>query len=1239
MPTFSDFYRACTGHAPFPWQEQAAQQMLAGQPPERVAIPTGLGKTGLILAWVWALAHCDPGSGRRVPMRLVHVSPRRTIVDQTAELINRAAAVLADPDLAPEGELREAARWVAERLLRFSGQEGVPLAAARLRGGVYRDPTWYGRVDQPCAIAATADMAGSAFLLRYWVGSASIRPVLGGLLGVDCCWILDEAHAQQPLVHTLQRCREAEAHSPLSLPWWFLQTSATLVDGVSLLSPADLEHPVVSKRLAVKRRLVLHSASSQTSTQTLVQLALQAAQTSKTVMVITNHVWEASQVATQLQKAADSPEVLVLHGQQREYDRLHALARAEQFFGMDSPPVPANGRPVFLVATNAIEIGADLSADHMVTLVCPGDSLLQRLGRLGRRADRDRYTCDVVLAVPPQTATPSKESPYRAACAATAAHLKQVQAGAAGTLEVSALETCGLDAPELAAPSADPTPLFATGLRALTRTRPAPLDTPNVDALIHGCGNQDRSVYLAWRSDMVPGNQQDWGELLQQWPLRTHELLSVPIWDLQRWLSRLSQGSQRPFWLQDPDRGGHLSADPGELRSGHVVIVPSSYGGHDGHGFRADAIQAVQDLADWAGPRPQTTRLRLQPELLPERSSAACRLLLQQLRGLDNQVEAEGAIRRTLEALQGDEQLSELTHQAVSVLLAVLDDPAKRWAWEWRGEQGLAIREVGPALEDDEPSCAVSVSLADHQADVADRAVAMARRVGVPETFVEAERQGALLHDAGKVPQCFQALLCWPRPVDPAAPPLAKSALTRAQGRQAASATGVPARFRHEALSAALAAEVASDLGAHLAGASHGWGRPWYPPTDRRLHGSSAARLDGREATVIGNPLQEGFPHGLADRFERLNDTLGPWSLAWLEATLRLADWLASAEPRLGVPAPGVCETPGRAPRKQSAPLVSAPASGHDIRLGGISPYSAAGWLTLLGLLGLSARLVGPDCVTLRWEETALRPVPVLRSPKHPDELLSAILQELQGARHEWVQHAAWQQLTLDGDLARSLEQERPLRLYPAGSPESLSGVFCRCTSWGVRLGGGLGGLSGCRRVASVVGSVAQRVSASNLRSTLFGPWQPLALPQTLRGSGFGLDEITVSRASDFGEQRAGMPARDLLAFLGAAWVPGAEFVAQLATDELSGQPGGSTQRHMVWATWTEPLGPADVSVLISRPELRAVVEKSAGPRSRAAHALRAWSITGVYVSTAMQYAMRENAKYALWLEASRVTL
>src|ERR1700722_13326971 len=104
MQDFRTFFQIATGHGPHGYQARIARDGL----PDLVAAPTGTGKTGVILAWLWRRLHGPDRS--RTPRRLVYALPQRSLTDQVS---GQVRSWLANLGLADEVALQVAmgARW------------------------------------------------------------------------------------------------------------------------------------------------------------------------------------------------------------------------------------------------------------------------------------------------------------------------------------------------------------------------------------------------------------------------------------------------------------------------------------------------------------------------------------------------------------------------------------------------------------------------------------------------------------------------------------------------------------------------------------------------------------------------------------------------------------------------------------------------------------------------------------------------------------------------------------------------------------------------------------------------------------------------------------------------------------------------------------------------------------------------------------------------------------------------
>ncbi len=89
--SFDELFRAATGHPPHGYQARIARDGL----PDVLRAPTGTGKTGVILAWLWRrLYGPDPRWNAR---RLIYALPQRSLVDQVSAEARKWLAKLGLP--------------------------------------------------------------------------------------------------------------------------------------------------------------------------------------------------------------------------------------------------------------------------------------------------------------------------------------------------------------------------------------------------------------------------------------------------------------------------------------------------------------------------------------------------------------------------------------------------------------------------------------------------------------------------------------------------------------------------------------------------------------------------------------------------------------------------------------------------------------------------------------------------------------------------------------------------------------------------------------------------------------------------------------------------------------------------------------------------------------------------------------------------------------------------------------
>lgn len=407
---------------PFPWQIALLQRFLAGETPSALDVPTGLGKTGVVAAWLVARA-----LGARVPRRLVYVVDRRAVVDQATKVAESLRAWIAKE------------RGVADAL----GLGERSLSISTLRGQHVDNREWLEDPSSPAIVVGTIDMIGSRLLFSGYGVSPKMRPYHAGLLGADTLVVIDEAHlvpAFEDLLRQVERGAESfgpkdQSLSRLLPSFKLLSLSATgrQTDSTPLtLTDADRRNPIVLKRLTAKKTLSIVEFASvlqvddanhdgqeadadveidekKNKAPTLAGVLAQQAwgltqQGSDKVrcLVYCNAREDATSVATELRRLATghatTPTIELFVGARRVLERTvvatwlveHGFVERE-----DGTRAEPQG-PTFLIATSAGEVGVDMNADHMVCDLVAWERMVQRLGRVNRRGDGDANVIVVV---------------------------------------------------------------------------------------------------------------------------------------------------------------------------------------------------------------------------------------------------------------------------------------------------------------------------------------------------------------------------------------------------------------------------------------------------------------------------------------------------------------------------------------------------------------------------------------------------------------------------------------------------------------------------------------------------------------------------------------------------------------------------------------------------------------------------------------------------------------------------
>lgn len=956
---FDAFFQALHDHSPFPWQSRLAKQVCEqGRWPEALNLPTSSGKTAALDAALFHLIHeaVLPADQRRAPRRIYFVVDRRLVVDEAYERSKQIAERL-KANMGKGSILGEA----ASTLLKLAGEQAEqPLMVIRLRGGMPLERTFIRNPLQPAIILTTVDQLGSRLLFRGYGVSANMRPIHAALTAVDSLILLDEAHLSQPFLETLtaiDRYRGGQwCEKPLKLPNAVVQMTATPNEKQQTfgLREDDYLHPLLNQRLSCSKPAELVEVKATEDSSVLVKefadnaLAilkdLSVTDEPPVIGVVANRVATARSIFELLRKQAENADTILLTGRIRATDRDNLL----------KPYLPrmksgrshqANDKPLFVVATQTIEVGADLDFDALVTEAASLDALRQRFGRLNRLGKRPHCRAAVLYV------KASKDDPiYGEALPKTWKWLnenntkikgkkaKQFDFGIQTLNELlAAFDLTPFNMSQAHAPV-----LLPAHLDALVQTSPQPRFSPDPALLLHGPNTLEEDVQLVWRADLPEdinqGNRPALDATLQALPPAAHETLSIPLYalraflrhetdtdviDLEGGIEKEERGNQRgkPVYVWQGKDSGKV-ASPNDIKPGNVVVLPCSYKGADAFGWFPACTTVVTDVAeDQCKVRRGKYYLRLHPNLVanwfesdqPDLTAEIQKLIKQWRHRFEEGENLSDLYDEVLQLALNNEMLQPTVRNAITALLSGKRSEIPYPSLDDIQGVVLTIKQTVPQTlvdDDDSTSMTREISLESHCRGVAETASYFAERVGLQSMLTAVIEKAALFHDLGKADPRFQALLQGGSRKHHRL--LAKSAMNAADRRARQSAqkqAEYPQGQRHECFSVAILRQYPHllaglhdpELAQYLAGSHHGHGRPYMP----------AIEDDGTEIDFVfgDHRLQFIGEHGLekldsnwVELFWRMVRRYGYWGLAFLETIMRLADqqrseWESKNEP------------------------------------------------------------------------------------------------------------------------------------------------------------------------------------------------------------------------------------------------------------------------------------------------------------------------------------------------------
>jgi CRISPR-associated endonuclease/helicase Cas3 len=549
---FETEFFALTGYTPYPWQCALFDSFMRGVIPQNVNLPTGAGKTSVIVIWLLAFIK-NPA----LPRRMVYVVDRRSVVDQATAVVEKMVT-----NLSPE---------VNNALKAYTLEDEASLGVSTLRGEFVDNGEWIRLPFRPAVLVGTVDMVGSRLLFSGYGDGAYSRPKHAGLLGNDTIVIFDECHLV-PAFETLLR-NIGNAGGKLK-PFFAMTMSATSnsTDSISL-SDDDLANATLSQRLKAKKTVLLREAPQPLKVITNLALENPPART----IVFVQSPRDVVDIADVLKKQHSKVVALTgtIRGKERDELVDNPVFRA---FTVSAEPTDAH----FLVATSAGEVGIDLTCSRMVTDMSAAASLVQRFGRCNRFAEVKNAEIYVVFR---------EAEVVKWQRTADLDFIKSLRSDAScWNLYQKRGQLAELSKPRSVVPTLEPAVLDVLSMTSLHHT----IDISN---LLRGKESTSHYVEIAWREEaplLTELSQSDFSEYVNHLCVLSFEKLNETEKRVLEVLAEIGGDTEVVIVNTEAEKRVAKLSDlkRGELRE-CLLILPTTVGGLTGGMFSARNVDQV----------------------------------------------------------------------------------------------------------------------------------------------------------------------------------------------------------------------------------------------------------------------------------------------------------------------------------------------------------------------------------------------------------------------------------------------------------------------------------------------------------------------------------------------------------------------------------------------------------------------------------------------------------------------